>query len=89
MRKNGPIGAIREAATASSIALIDRSPSSCMRQTSLIAALRMRLTTKPGSSPQVIGILRIVCANVVAACIVSGDVLSPSTTSTRRMNDAG
>ncbi len=49
----------------------------------------MRLTTKPGSSPQAIGILRIAWANVVAVCIVSGDVSAPSTISTRRMNDAG
>ena len=49
----------------------------------------MRLTTKPGSSPQAIGILRIAWANVVAVCIVSGDVSAPSTTSTSRMNEAG
>ena len=49
----------------------------------------MRLTTKPGSSPQVIGILRIVWANVVATCIVSGEVSAPSTISTRRMIEAG
>ena len=89
MRKNGPIGAMRAAATASSIALIDSPPSSCIRQTSEIAELRILLTTKPGSSPQAIGILRIAWANVVATCIVSADVSSPSTISTRRIIDAG
>ncbi len=49
----------------------------------------MRLTTKPGCSPQAIGSLRIVWANVVAACIVSGDVSAPSTISTSRIIDAG
>ena len=49
----------------------------------------MRLTTKPGTSAHVIGILRIVCAKATAACSVSADVSSPSTTSIRRMTDAG
>ena len=89
MRKNGPIGATRACETASSTALIESPLASWKRQISLIAEFRMRLTTKPGSSPQVIGILRIVCANVVAVCIVSGDVSAPSTTSTRRIIEAG
>ena len=89
MRKNGPIGATRDAATASSIALIDSPPSSCIRQISEIAEFRIRLTTKPGSSPQAIGSLRIAWANVVATCIVSGEVSAPSTISTSRIIEAG
>ena len=52
--------------------MIDSPPSSCIRQTSEIAELRILLTTKPGSSPQAIGSLRMAWANVVATCIVSG-----------------
>src|ERR1700755_2980366 len=40
------------------------SPSSCARHNSETAALRMRLTTKPGVSPQRIGALRIAWAKV-------------------------
>ena len=49
----------------------------------------MRLTTNPGHSAARIGTLRICCANVVAACVVSGAVSSPSITSISRMNEAG
>ena len=49
----------------------------------------MRLTTNPGTSAHVIGILRIVWAKAMAADSVSAAVSSPSMTSTRRMTDAG
>ena len=49
----------------------------------------MRLTTKPGHSAARMGTLRICCANVDAAWVVSGAVISPSITSIRRMNEAG
>ena len=54
-------------ATPSSIFLIESPCSSCSRQTSPTAELRMRLTTNPGTSAQVIGCLRIVCAKLMAA----------------------
>ena len=49
----------------------------------------MRLTTKPGHSAARIGTLRICCAKVMAACTVSADVSSPSTTSISRITLAG
>src|SRR3954465_4032584 len=49
----------------------------------------MRFTTKPGASPQRIGVLRICWAKLNAACIVSSEVSSPSITSIRRIIDAG
>ena len=49
----------------------------------------MRLTTKPGTSAQVIGCLRIACANVTAAVTVSAEVSSPSTISISGMIEAG
>ena len=63
--------------------------SSWTRQISDTAELRMRLTTKPGTSPQRIGILRICWAKLAAACAVSGEVSSPSMTSISRITDAG
>ena len=55
---NGPMGAVLPAAP-SSIFLIESFCSSCARQISLTAEFRIRLTTKPGTSEQVIGCLRI------------------------------
>ena len=49
----------------------------------------MRLTTKPGTSAQVMGCLRIACAKVTAAVSVSGEVSSPSTISISGMIEAG
>ena len=49
----------------------------------------MRLTTKPGTSSQVIGCLRIVCAKLIAASIVSSSVSPPATTSTSGITEAG
>ncbi len=66
-----------------------RPSSSWARQISEMAELAIRLPTKPGTSPQRIGILRIACAKLDAACMVSGDVSSPSITSIRRIIDAG
>ncbi len=89
-RMNGPIGATFAAATPSSIALIERPCSSWARQISPTAELRMRLTTKPGTSPQVIGCLRIAWAKLEAAdWAVSGEVGSPTITSTSGITEAG
>ena len=52
-------------------------------------ALRMRLTTKPGTSAQVIGCLRIAWAKLTAAPTVSAEVSSPSTISISGMTEAG
>ena len=49
----------------------------------------MRLTTKPGTSPQRIAVLRIAWAKLVVAWSVSSEVSSPSITSIRRITDAG
>ena len=49
----------------------------------------MRLTTKPGTSPQRTAVLRIACAKLVAVWSVSSEVSSPSITSIRRIIDAG
>ena len=49
----------------------------------------MRLTTKPGTSPQVIGCLRIACAKLKAAVTVSREVSSPLMISTSGMIEAG
>ena len=88
-RKYGPIGTTPAAPTPSSIRLIDSPCASCSRQTSEMPALRMRLTTKPGTSAQVIGCLRIAWAKVTAAPTVSADVSSPSTISIKGMIEAG
>jgi len=40
----------------------------------------MRLTTKPGTSAQMIGCFLMACAKVTAACVVSEEVSSPSMT---------
>ena len=66
-RKNGPIGATFAATSASSIFLIERPCSSCARQISPTADIRIRLTTKPGTSAHVIGCLRIAWAKLEAA----------------------
>ena len=71
------------------MALIERPFSSCSRQISEIPALRMRLTTKPGTSAQVIGCLRIAWAKLTAAPTVSAEVSSPSTISISGMTEAG
>ena len=86
---NGPIGAMFWALTPSSIALIERPCSSWARKTSPTAEIRIRLTTKPGTSPQPIGCLRIACAKLDAACIVSAEVSAPAITSTRGSTEAG
>ena len=88
-RKNGPIGRTFAAVTASSIFLIDRPASSCTRQISPAAEVRMRLTTKPGTSRQVIGCLRIVWAKLYAVVTVSREVSSPAMISTSGITDAG
>ncbi len=88
-RTKGPIGATLAAATLSSIFLIERPCSSWARQISLAPELRIRLTTKPGTSAQVIGCLRIAWAKLIAAVTVSRDVSSPSTISISGMIDAG
>jgi hypothetical protein len=49
----------------------------------------MRLTTKPGTSAQVIGCFLIVCAKLSATSTVSGEVSSPMTISISGMIDAG
>ncbi len=89
VRKYGPIGAAPDSANPASIALIDRPCSSWARKTSEIPAVSTRLTTNPGTSAHVIGCLRIAWANVIAACIVSGDVWSPSTISISGIVAAG
>ncbi len=89
MRKYGPIGTTLAAPTPSSIFLIDRPCSSWSRQISAMPELRMRLTTKPGTSAQMIGCFLIACAKVTAACEVSEEVSSPSMTSISGMTDAG
>ncbi len=89
VRKNGPIGAAFAAATPWSIAVIERPPSSCSRQTSPTEALRIRLTTKPGTSPQTIGCFLIACAKLSAVATVSGAVSSLSMISSSGITDAG
>ena len=54
-----------------------------------MAALSTRLTTNPGTSAHVIGVLRIACAKLTAVAVVSAEVSSPSTTSISRMTAAG
>ena len=88
-RMNGPSGATFAAATPSSIDLIERPPSSWARQISPTAELRMRLTTNPGTSAQVIGCLRILRAKLTAAVTVSGSLSGPSTISSSGITDAG
>ena len=65
---------IPAAPTPSSIALIESPFSSCSRQISEVAELRMRLTTKPGTSAQVMGCLRIAWAKVTAAETVAAAI---------------
>ncbi len=49
----------------------------------------MRLTTKPGTSSQTIGVFFVACANVTAAWIVSCEVSSERMTSTSGITEAG
>lgn len=83
------MGATSASASASSTALTDRPRSSCTRHTSPAAEIRMRLTTKPGTSAQAMASLRRSWAKTAATCMVSGAVSSPSTTSMRRIIEAG
>ena len=69
--------------------MIDRPCSSWARQISLVPLLRMRLTTKPGTSAQVIGFFLIVWAKLTAAWTVSAEVSSPWMTSISGMTAAG
>lgn len=89
MRKNGGIGVTFCAPTASSTDLIESPRSSCARKISEMPEFRMRFTTKPGTSAQVIGFFLIVWAKLIAAWIVSGDVSSPWMISISGMIDAG
>ena len=59
------------------------------RHTSDAAELRIRLTTKPGTSPQRTAVLRIDWTKLVAVWSVSSEVSSPSITSISRIIDAG
>ena len=86
---NGPIGAALAPAMPSSIFLIDRPFSSCSRQTSATEELRIRLTTKPGTSSQTIGCFLIAWAKLNAVATVSSEVSSPRTISSSGMIDAG
>ncbi len=86
---NGPIGAALAPAMPSSIFLIERPPCSCSRQTSATEALRIRLTTNPGTSSQTIGCFLIAWAKLKAVEIVSSEVSSPRTISSSGMIDAG
>src|SRR3954451_2712164 len=88
-RKNGPIGPSLASATASSIFLIESFCSSCARHSSAALELRIRLTTKPGTSRHVIGCLRIAWAKYTAEPIVSVAVSSPSTISSSGRTLAG
>ena len=83
------MGTTLAAPTPSSMALIERPFSSCSRQISEMPELRIRLTTKPGTSAQVIGCLRIAWAKLTATPTVSADVSSPSTISISGMTEAG
>ena len=89
MRKNGPIGTVFDSWTTLSISLTSIPSSSCTFQISDTDELRIRLTTKPGASPHLIGVFLICWAKFAAAWTVSGDVSSPSITSIRRIIDAG
>ena len=86
---NGPSGETFDPATASSIFLTESPCSSCARQISPAAEFRMRLTTKPGTSAQVIGCFPIACAKLKAAVTVSREVSAPAMTSTSGITDAG
>jgi hypothetical protein len=76
---NGPRGAYCFSVTLASIFSIERPCSYWARQSSPTAEFRIRLTTNPGTSPQVIGCLRIAWAKLEAACRVSSEVSSPAT----------
>ncbi len=89
IRKYGPIGTTPAAPTPSSIALIESPPCSWLRQISDMPEVRMRLTTKPGTSAQVIGCLRIAWAKATALPSVCSEVSSPSTISISGISDAG
>ncbi len=86
---NGPIGAAFAAAIPSSIALTERPPLSCSRQTSATEELRIRLTTNPGTSSQTIGCFLIPCAKLSAAVTVASEVSSPRTSSSSGITEAG
>ena len=79
----------RAALGISLLRLLLRARSPLLGQISEIDELAIRLPTKPGTSPQRIGILRMAWAKLAAACIVSGAVSSPSITSIRRIIEAG
>ncbi len=64
MRKNGPIGATFASAIAWSIWARESPCSSWARQISPIVAIRILLTTKPGTSPQTIGCFLIAWAKL-------------------------
>ena len=89
LRKYGPIGVAPESLITRSTSSVDSPSSSVAFHTSDIAAVRMRLTTKPGTSPQRIAVLRNAWAKLVAACMVSSEVSSPSITSISRIIEAG
>ena len=89
MSRNGPAGVTFWPVIASSIDRIDRPRSSWARQTSAIPDMRIRLTTKPGTSPQVMGCFLMAWAKFTAVVRVSVEVSSPWTTSTSGMTDAG
>ena len=89
MSTNGPIGAAFAPAMPSSIALIESPFSSCSRQTSATEELRIRLTTKPGTSSQTIGCFLIPWAKLSAVATVSSEVSSPRTISSSGIIEAG
>jgi hypothetical protein len=89
VRKNGPIGAALASVISLSISSTVRPLSSWWRQISDAAAFSTRLTTNPGSSPHLMGFLRICIAKFAAPCDVSSAVRSPSTTSISRITEAG
>ena len=89
MRKNGPIGVVPDSLMTLSTSSTSSPSSSVAFQISDAAELRIRFTTKPGTSPQRTGGLADRLGEVEAAWSVSSEVSSPSITSIRRMIDAG
>ncbi len=85
---NGPIGIVLPLSP-SSICWIESWPSSWARKTSDMPAARIRLTTKPGTSPTTIGCFLVACANWYVVWTVSADVSSPSTISSSGITAAG